>query len=294
MRVIRRYGGRQLFRYEHEWPGAQLELAGWSADAGAEGLIQLPEHLLFVTFLGLTERTEALIEGSPRYTGADFPGAVTFVPANRERRAWHRGGHIEYATIRLDPAHTAAAAVAAGEHARGAERVEYVGFTNRPDPFVHQVALALRDEAVSGGVGGPLFVDSLTTALCWHLLRRYSGLAPREQHTEQALAGSRLSDVIAYIHDELDGDLRLERLCALAGMDRSRFCRAFKRATGRPPHSYVLEQRVQRASELLAGSRRPIAEVALAVGFSSQSHLTTAFRKITGATPHAYRLARRG
>jgi AraC family transcriptional regulator len=77
-------------------------------------------------------------------------------------------------------------------------------------------------------------------------------------------------------------------------MDRSRFCRAFKRATGRPPHSYVLEQRVQRASELLAGSRRPIAEVALAVGFSSQSHLTTAFRKITGATPHAYRLARRG
>jgi len=292
VQAIRRYSGRQLSWHEHEWAGAQLELARWSPDAGGEGMIQLPEHLLFVTFLGVTERTEAVIEGSPGYAGADFPGAVTFVPANRERRAWHQGGHIEYATIRLDPARAAAAA--AGEQVRGAERVEYVGFTNRPDPFVHQIALALRDEAVSGGVGGSLFADSLTTALSCHLLRRYSNLAPPEQHTEQALAGSRLSDVIGYIHDELGGDLRLERLCGLAGMDRSRFCRAFKRATGRSPHSYVLEQRVQRAAELLAGSRRPIAEVALAVGFSSQSHLTTAFRKITGATPHAYRLAQRG
>jgi AraC family transcriptional regulator len=75
-------------------------------------------------------------------------------------------------------------------------------------------------------------------------------------------------------------------------MDRHHFGKAFKAATGLPPHRYVMEQRVARATELLAGSDLPIAEIAHVVGMSSQSHLTNVFRRLVGDTPHSYRRAR--
>ncbi|MDT1062613.1 helix-turn-helix transcriptional regulator [Paracoccus sp. CPCC 101403] len=60
------------------------------------------------------------------------------------------------------------------------------------------------------------------------------------------------------------------------------------------PHAWITERRVGRARHLLRGAM-PIAQVAFACGFSSQSHLTRAFRKLAGRTPAEYRaLARAG
>jgi AraC family transcriptional regulator len=56
----------------------------------------------------------------------------------------------------------------------------------------------------------------------------------------------------------------------------------------------VVEQRVLAARHLLATSNLPIAEVALAVGFSSQSHFGGAFRTVTGESPARYRRIQRG
>jgi AraC family transcriptional regulator len=68
--------------------------------------------------------------------------------------------------------------------------------------------------------------------------------------------------------------------------------RAFKRAVGRSVHQYLLGRRVEWAAALLGATEQSIAEVALATGFCSQSHLTTAFHRVYGTTPGAYR--RRG
>lgn len=269
---VRRNGGRALATRRWQWDGVSLELARWRPGADPEGLIQLPDHLVFATFGGRTERTEAAIDGGPRYRGADFPGAVTFLPAGRRRRAWHAGGLIEYGAIRLAPRFGG----------------EPVGFTNQPDPLAWQLALALRDEARGGGLGGALFVDSVATALGLHLLRRgrHDGRAP-------ALTGARLGRVVGFIDEHLADDLRLAALASVAGLGVDRFGRAFKAATGVPPHRYVTRRRVERAAELLARTDLPIAEVALRVGLSGQSHLTTLFRRAFGDTPHAYRRARR-
>ena len=53
------------------------------------------------------------------------------------------------------------------------------------------------------------------------------------------------------------------------------------------PHQYLIEVRVHSALALLsAGAERPsLAEVAAAVGFSDQSHLTRQFKRILGTTP---------
>lgn len=281
---MREPGGRYLQQREHRWPGVGLELARWRGGPATEGVCHLPEHLLFVTLGGVTSRTEARIEDGQRYAGADFPGAVTFIPANRRREARHGDGVLDYATIRLDPGQ-----VPAGF----GDDVEFAGFTNRPDPLVRQLALALREEAAAGGVAGQLFVDGVATTLALHLLRHYSSVATDRSTPAPTLTGARLRRVLEHIRDDLGGDLRLARLADIAGLDRHQFGRAFKQATGLPPHQYVRQRRVERAAELLSRSDRPIAEIAHAVGMSSQSHLTTVFRRLLGETPRAYRLTTR-
>ena len=114
------------------------------------------------------------------------------------------------------------------------------------------------------------------------------------QHVPQATCRRRVGRQLAGIDEHLGDDLRLERLADVAGVDRHHFSRAFKKATGVPPHRYVMERRVERATELLTRSELPIAQIAHDVGMSSQSHLTTVFRRVVGDTPLGYRKARRG
>ncbi|MGC7103193.1 hypothetical protein ACPZ19_51810, partial [Amycolatopsis lurida] len=110
MKDLREPGGRYLQHRAHRWPGIELELARWRSGPATEGFCHLPQHLLFVTLDGTTSRTEAQIEDGPRYTGADFPGAVTFIPAHQRRTARHGHGVLDYATIRLDNRHLPAEA----------------------------------------------------------------------------------------------------------------------------------------------------------------------------------------
>jgi transcriptional regulator GlxA family with amidase domain len=67
------------------------------------------------------------------------------------------------------------------------------------------------------------------------------------------------------------------------------FARAFRTSVGMPPHRYLVERRVARARELLASTNMPLAEIALAAGFSDQSHFARRFREHVGTTPRAYR-----
>ncbi|MEO2091916.1 MAG: helix-turn-helix domain-containing protein, partial [Gemmataceae bacterium] len=57
-----------------------------------------------------------------------------------------------------------------------------------------------------------------------------------------------------------------------------------KASTGETPHQYVVRRRVERARELLRAGGI-IAEVAMEVGFASQSHLHAHIRRAFGCTP---------
>lgn len=92
-----------------------------------------------------------------------------------------------------------------------------------------------------------------------------------------------------YIAENLDGDLRVVALARHAGMSPSRLSHWFRERLGTTPHAYVLAARVERAKALLRGSLLPLVDVALAVGFSSQSCLNVAFCRNVNMTPAQYR-----
>ena len=125
-------------------------------------------------------------------------------------------------------------------------------------------------------------------------LRREPGLPGAEQRSTGATLPDRLlRRVLEHIERNLHSKLKWEELAAAVGLDSFRFARGFKRATGMTPHRYVMATRVQRAMELLTREGTSIANVALDVGCSCQSHLTTLFRMHTGTTPAAFRRAAR-
>jgi AraC family transcriptional regulator len=83
-----------------------------------------------------------------------------------------------------------------------------------------------------------------------------------------------------------DASPNLEQLAAVARLSPHYFARQFQRATGLPPHQYVIMRRVERAKQLLqAGTDFSLAEVATRAGFSDQSQFCQHFKRLVGVTP---------
>ncbi len=112
---------------------------------------------------------------------------------------------------------------------------------------------------------------------------------PAPAMAEPTLTPRQLRRVTSLIAAQLDRDLSLADLAAEAGLSRSHFGRAFRRATGVPPYRWLTERRVERARELLQAGTLSAAEVGLAVGYPSPSHFGAVFLRHTGVTPAAYR-----
>jgi transcriptional regulator GlxA family with amidase domain len=102
-----------------------------------------------------------------------------------------------------------------------------------------------------------------------------------------------LRRAVRFVNDHLDTKLRWDEIAAEVDMDPFTFGRAFKQSTGMTPHQYVIRCRLRRAMKLLPRESLSLADIALEVGCSCQSHLTTLFRKHLGTTPGALRAATR-
>jgi AraC family transcriptional regulator len=172
---------------------------------------------------------------------------------------------------------------------RNSEQAELVHSPFFRDPFIEQICLALVRELETQGLLGSLYADTLAQALALHLLRHYSSLSTTKDLPERGLSQGQLRLVRDFINDYLGNEIRLEELAALTHSSPSHFTKQFKCSTGLPPHQYLIQQRVERAKELLSTSELSIAEVSQVVGFFDQSHLVRHFKYWVGVTPKDYR-----
>ena len=202
--------------------------------------------------------------------------------------AWEHGGHPEILQIYLRRSvFRQAAAEMFGDDGRMADVVPQFAFT---DPLLEQLALAIMAALRNGNSEDRLYIESIAQMIAVHLVRQYSTRKPLEGiHSSPDLSRPALRRLVDYIDAHLGDDLSLGAMAAQVGMNTFQLSRAFKDELGQPPHQYVLAQRVERAKELLSNTEMPIAEIALAVGFSSQSHLSSCFRRAVGVSPGAYR-----
>lgn len=98
-----------------------------------------------------------------------------------------------------------------------------------------------------------------------------------------------MTNILAYIDENLEEQLGLAQLAARAAVTPSHFSRLFKKLTGLNVTEYVTTKRIIRAKELLAGTDAQIAEIAQQCGFESLPHFHRMFKKMTGLTPARYK-----
>jgi AraC family transcriptional regulator len=263
------------------------EHAGWEGIAVERQLLPgcvadgyMPWHLLSVQ-LTPPERYEDAELGTVPLRAGD----VIIRPAGVVTRAmWE--GTPDVVNVAIDPA--VLTRVATELPGGGAVTLDRSWFG--PDPHARHLALALQDELAQPHAGA-LLADSVRTALAAHLLARHGRPIPVPRR--RVLSERDVARVRERIDADLAGDLRLADMAAVVALSPYHFSRLFTATTGRTPHQFVLQRRIERAKEMLGRPGVTVRQVARRTGFADAGHLARQFRRHVGTTPARYAAALR-
>lgn len=227
------------------------------------------------------------IKNGKTYQGLYSKGDISITPAEMPFFArWEGNDH--YLQIRI--AARFLQQVAQEALAMNTDQIELLPEFRTRDPQIESMGLLFLAELQQGHLGSPLYIESLSNVLAVHLLRQYAVAQPVLPLYEGGLPQHQLLQVLDYINDHLDQNIRLVDLAALLDISQFHFSHLFKQTLGVSPYQYLLQQRVERAKQLLKQTDRSIMEIAFQCGFSSHSHLSKQFRQLTGLTPKAFRV----
>ena len=177
------------------------------------------------------------------------------------------------------------------EALRDRPRIDLLTFRRQhkaQDKHLQALIQALLVEAESGGPNGKLYAETLSVALATHFVNHYGTEEAPELSTRGAIARQQFQPVIDYIEASLAEEIGLDELAAIAGLSKYHFSRTFKQTFGLTPHRYLMQRRVQRATDALKTSPSGIARVAHQFGFADQSHFTRVFKQVQGLTPKQF------
>lgn len=95
----------------------------------------------------------------------------------------------------------------------------------------------------------------------------------------------RLLEVQAYLQAHLCEKMTIAHLCRRFAMSPTVLKSDFRRAFGVPIHSWLVQQRLKRARELLCTTQMPVQQVAQSVGYQGMSQFNAAFKRQYAMTP---------
>jgi AraC family transcriptional regulator len=211
------------------------------------------------------------------------PGEVSLFRAGAPREV--RFGPSEQLVLTLTPEFVTQAVTATNAHSLRAFEEKHA----LNDPQILQIATGLEAEANAGYPSGRVYGESMGIALTAHLMARHSTRRPASDDHKGGMSPCALRRVLGYIDDHLAEDMRLDDLAQVAGLSPHRFAHNFKRATGLPPHQFVIHRRVEHAKPLLRDTDMTMTTVTYALGFGGPSRFAHLFRRETGLTPSRYR-----
>jgi AraC family transcriptional regulator len=211
-------------------------------------------------------------------------GGVFFLPPGRDFGV-HLKQDLETVHMYLPMEYLQAAAA---ELCKGdAEQIEFLPRLGEQDPTIESLARSccyLLNEQLSD-----LYADSVSRLLAIQLVRRHSTHQTLSDIDKVGhLSANQLRRVREFIDAHLSHPIGVEDLAKAAGLAPIQFARQFKRASGVTPYQFLIDCRVERARSMLL-KPIPIAEIAVACGFTHQEHLTRVFRRVTGVTPGRFR-----
>lgn len=152
-------------------------------------------------------------------------------------------------------------------------------FNNRIDPQAIALALRIRCAFLQASV------DHDWEAWAFALAERATITDAGPASAQASITGYRMRLLDEFIDAGLDGPLGIADMANVLGLSEGYFIRAFKHATGKSPHSYLIDRRLARARARMLDSNASLSHIALACGFNSQAHMATVFKQRLGISP---------
>lgn len=231
--------------------------------------------------------------------------AIGVIESGAERFKYRGSSHLapQGSVVAVNPGevHTGAAAIERGwsyrmfypdvslvQRAASPDETRTLDVPFFPSPVIHDPLLAGMLSQLHLALATSPSTLERESRLTWtfaHLVMRHADTHLIERPTRGGR--SIVQHVRTYLEDHATENVSLDQLADLVRLSPFHLLRVFRETVGLPPHSYLTQLRVTRAKRLIASSM-PLAEVAGAVGFSDQSHLTRHFKALVGVTPGQY------
>jgi len=128
------------------------------------------------------------------------------------------------------------------------------------------------------------------TNLNYRMVMEY---AERMERLHYGTPSKLVAEVTNYIFKHLSEPITVEGIARALCRGRSRLSTDFKKESGENLSDYILKRKVEEGKRVLRYTERPLVDIALYLGFSSQSHFSRVFKKYSGLTPNEYRNDRR-
>ena len=275
--------GQQTMDSSHlGWDG--LTLKGYNYASQRTRLPAMRDYMI-VIYRGEGRSTLRRKSGARWETNTVEQGVITFATGCEESE-WHWTDPIDVGHIYLSHDALSKTAEDVFEHDISDIHIaDIVGSKDSEFPIYLQL---LEKELNNQGIGDTLYIDALRAQLCIHTLRNYAKISFREIPSD-GLSRHQKKLVLDYIAAHLDKALKIDDLASEVGLSSYHFARRFKVEFGVPPHGFVLDQRIDRAKELMGNTRGRLKSIAVDCGFSDQSHLNRVFKKRVGLTPGEFR-----
>lgn len=134
----------------------------------------------------------------------------------------------------------------------------------------------------------PVIKSQLLGGMINRLLGRLLVLQNSPANQIEQDARNTLDDVIAYLDANVEADINMTELPAMAGMRYDRLSKLFQDRTGMTPHQYYLDKKITLAVELLR-SGLSVKETSYRLCFESPYYFSRLFKKKTGVSPQSYK-----
>lgn len=246
-------------------------------------------HTLMIFDRGSFVEGEKWVGGDRVATSGPLDIGLDIVPAHTEFQAWAGPGSNVACTLisivpdGFDEAAGACVPVAALRPSIGLQ-------SDLLSPLAARLRHLSRPEAATSSDRS--YLESLCMVLCREVLLAQEQCDEARLKRPTGGLSSRARRLVKdFLRDNLERKIELQELSVLAGISQFHFSRAFKVSFGLPPHQYLLNLRLRKASELLRDKRNPITDIALNVGFSCSSEFARAFRQAMDCTPREFRQA---
>lgn len=157
--------------------------------------------------------------------------------------------------------------------------------------FINVLNKQLQDDHYSEkeiyGTKNPFSIlqDALSGVMLEKLLLQFYGLYCNAENTEERYNNQIINQAIKYIKDHISQSFSLKDISSYLAVNSAYLSRLFKKNTGKTIVTYINDEKMKIARELIESGALTLKEVAAATGFQNYNHFYLLFKETYGISP---------